>query len=142
MSYSSIHQRFADNLCNDAALDIPQHFLGRNWETILNFWKRIDTLTEEQWEVVAERYEPYHSCDQGKSLLVYNFSTQILSSHNSKNVWYASGTSVVCPYFMNPKRKKAYCGNATGYATLELICMHILFENGHKLLYVPMFDGL
>jgi hypothetical protein len=56
MNYSKTHQRFSTELQNPEALTSPQDFLGPNYETVLNFWWTIDSLTETQWKEVARRY--------------------------------------------------------------------------------------
>ena len=37
-------------------LSNPEKYLGKNYETVLNFWWTIDSLTETQWNEVARRY--------------------------------------------------------------------------------------
>lgn len=37
-------------------LSKPEKYLGPNYELILNFWRLIDRLTEEQWKVINEKY--------------------------------------------------------------------------------------
>jgi hypothetical protein len=56
VNYSKAHQNFSNNLQNPEALTSPQDFLGPNYETVLNFWTFIDSLTEDNWEEVARRY--------------------------------------------------------------------------------------
>jgi hypothetical protein len=34
----------------------PEKYLGKNYETVLNFWWTMDSLTETQWNEVARRY--------------------------------------------------------------------------------------
>jgi hypothetical protein len=56
MQYSKSHQKFAECL-PVRALAEPQEFLGPNYEAVLNFWWFLDTITEEQEEVVRDRYD-------------------------------------------------------------------------------------
>jgi hypothetical protein len=55
MNYSTTHKRFGELSSNPEALTNPQDFLGPNYETVLNFWWTMDSLTETQWNEVARR---------------------------------------------------------------------------------------
>ena len=99
-------------------------FLGPNYETVLNFWKWLDTLTSEQRNVVGIRNRLSVS-DRNK---VDTIATD-------------SAYSVVGGVFAGEACKAAGFG-AFGFATYELIGMHIILERGKKLTFVPMFHGL
>ena len=128
MSYSRIHRRFADNLGRhfhrEDVFDVPMTFLGPNYETVLNFWKWLDTLTREQRNVVDNR--------------------NILSISDRKKVdtiAMESAFSVVGEEFARKACLAAGSGSF-GFATYELIGMHLILEEGEFLTFVPMFDGL
>ncbi len=59
MSSSLILQRFSERIKNPEVLINPQEFLGPNTEKVLEFWERIEKLTQEQLRVVRERYEVF-----------------------------------------------------------------------------------
>ena len=56
MNYSKAHQNFSNRLQKPEALTKPQDFLGPNYQTVLNFWWFMDSLTEGNWNEVARRY--------------------------------------------------------------------------------------
>jgi hypothetical protein len=128
MTYSKTHTTFIEELDNFEALTDPEKFLGPNWETVLHFWKWIDTLSSRQWNEVSLR----------NSNLAY-----VKQQHS----WIASlnatdkaigGRSRVCVFRATYHHYSA----AAPYATFELISMHLLFEEGKTLAFVPLFDGL
>ena len=110
MPISKAHQRFSNRLQNPEALTNPQDFLGPNYETVLNFWWTMDSLTETQWNEVARRYDAldYAAC-------------------------YAA-----CYAAWSAARYAAR--DAARYATYELIGMHTLLNDGKTLLFVPLFN--
>jgi len=133
MTYSKTHHSFAEQVNDLQALVNPEMFLGPNWETVLNFWKWIDTFSEEQWKQVALR------CNH------LNHNTLQLS-------WRASleaadktigGNNRACAYRAIHAVYADYSNTvAAFYATFELIGMHFLLEQGNKLAFVPLFDGI
>jgi hypothetical protein len=56
MSYSKIHQNFANRLQNPEVLTSPQNFLGPNFQAVLDFWMRLDDITEDEWKELACLY--------------------------------------------------------------------------------------
>ena len=124
MNYSKSHQHFANRLNNPEALTNPENFLGPNYETVLNFWKWIDSLSVEQWDVVADRYRNLDPAAW--------YAARSAAWYAARDAaWYAAGNAA------------GYAaGYAAWYATYELIGMHILLEQGKKLTFVPLFDGL
>ena len=116
MNYSKTHQKFSTELQNSKALTSPQDFLGPNYETVINFWWTMDSLTKDQWNEVSRRY----------NALDYA-------------AWYAARNAA-----WNAAGYAAYyaAGDAAGYATYELMGMHILLNDGEDLLFVPLFNDL
>jgi len=53
---STTHQKFADQLGDQTALEYPERFLGPNWKDFLNFWIYLDTLSAEKRKIVSKRY--------------------------------------------------------------------------------------
>ena len=120
MNYSKAHQNFSNRLQNPEALTSPQDFLGPNYETVLNFWWTIDSLTKDQWKEVARRYDA-------------------LDSAAGSAAWYAARNAA-----RNAARYAAVYAawDAAGDATWELIGMHTLLNDGKDLLFVPLFNDL
>jgi len=102
MTYSKAHQNFSNRLNKPEALTNPENFLGPNTQRVIEFWHKLDSLTEKQWSEVADRYLCKNPYDRGSSAT----------------------------------------GAAAREATYEIIAMHLLLEQGKKLIFVPLFDGL
>ena len=130
--HSKTHQRFSNRLQNPEALTNPQDFLGPNYETVINFWWTMDSLTKDQWNEVSRRYNAldYAAWDAGMPA-----------------AWYAAGNAAG-----NAARDAAWdaagyaaysaAGYAAGSATYELMGMHTLLNDGKDLLFVPLFNDL
>ena len=124
MTYSKAHQRFANHLNKPEALTNPENFLGPNYETVLNFWKWIDSLSVEQWKVVADRYRNLDDAAWDAAWVAARDAARDAAWDAAwVAAWYAAWY-------------------AAGSATYELIGMHLLLEQGKKLIFVPMFDNL
>ena len=128
MNYSKTHQRFSTQLQNPEALTKPQDFLGPNYETVLNFWWTIDSLTETQWNEVARRYRALDPAAWDAA----GYAAGSVAG-------YAAG-SVAREAAWSAARDVA--GYAAWYATYELIGMHTLLNDGKTLLFVPLFNDL
>jgi len=124
MTYSKTHQRFANRLNNPEALTNPENFLGPNYETVLNFWRWIDSLSVEQWKVVNDHYR---NLDYAAWIAAWDAAWYAAESAARNAAVYAAGYAA---------------GDAAGAATCELIGMHLLLEQGKKLIFVPLFDSL
>ena len=132
MNYSKSHQLFAEYLENPKALTNPQEFLGQNYETVLNFWKWMDSLNQDQWSIVADRYRNLDPA--ARNVALYTAWPAVRDAARDAALdaaWEAARDAA---------------GGAAGYAaasaTYELMGMHLLLEQGKKLVFVPMFDGL
>ena len=68
MKISTTHQKFADQLDDQTALEYPERFLGPNWADVLNFWLYLDTLSDEDLEIVFNRYLALGCVDPLKDL--------------------------------------------------------------------------
>jgi hypothetical protein len=128
MNYSKAHQNFSNQLQKPEALTSSQDFLGPNYETVLNFWWFMDSLTETQWKEVDRRYNSldyaawYAARDAASSAAWYAAGYAASSA-----AWYAAGYAA---------------GSAAWYATYELIGMHTLLNDGRDLLFIPLFNDL
>ena len=56
MNYSNLHQGVPNKLQSSEVSTEPQNFLGPNYQSVLDFWALLDTLTEQQWIQVIDRY--------------------------------------------------------------------------------------
>jgi hypothetical protein len=105
----------------DAPQDVltnPEKYLGPNWEAVLKFWHHLDTLSDEDFRLILERYWDLDE-DAGISAENNAFKAAIATIR----IDYARVVRDATPRF------------ASGYATLELIGSHKLQEH----VFLPMF---
>jgi hypothetical protein len=119
---SNSHKRFSERLNNPRVLSNPEEFLGPNFETVLNFWLFLDDLSEEQIEVVNERYDDFYDGNRSEWRkardLAYYASEGVVGWRYS----YVSGRAAEDV----TKSEAAY------WATRELIGMHKILEDHQK----------
>jgi hypothetical protein len=128
MPISKAHQNFSTELQNPEALTKPQDFLGQNYETVLNFWWTLDSLTETQWNEVARRYD---ALDYAAWSAALSAARSAAGDAAWDGAWEAAFYAA---------RDAAL--SAAGSATWELIGMHTLLNDGKDLLFVPLFHNL
>jgi hypothetical protein len=144
MNYSKAHQNLSTELQNPEALTNPQDFLGPNYETVLNFWWTIDSLTETQWKEVARRYDALDSAAWDAAWYAAGDAAVSAAGYAAYDAaWYAAGDAAVSAAgdaAVSAARSAAWY--AAGDATYELIGMHTLLNDGENLLFVPIFHNL
>jgi hypothetical protein len=122
MKISRTHQRLSNHLNNPEVLTNPELFLGPNWETVLRFWLYYESLTYEQKDELERRYFAivYNNRIRAENL-AHNVAIEVVGVVNWRPVCWA-----------------------TTYPSLtyELIAMHLLFERGHFLTFVPLIKDL
>jgi hypothetical protein len=129
MKISKAHQEFANALnywyetSKQDALNYPGDYLGLNWEEVINFWLYLDTLTEEQFKVVEQRYFALSSEERHKACCKAWDAAKDATD-------YADVTGINAAY------------NAEQEATYELIGLDKLLERGHQPVFFPMFLNL
>jgi len=128
MKISTAHQRFADLLYHQTALEYiartlplgskntPEYFLGPNWKDVLNFWIYLDTLSAEDLWIVFNRYLALGCVDPLKDL-TRNAAENTIGEYYTLAAWNATPTV------------------ASAHATLELIGSH----NLKSLKFLPLF---
>ena len=127
MNYSKAHQKFSNELQNPEALTSPQDFLGPNYETVLNFWWYMDSLTETQWKEVARRYD---ALDPAARVAAWDAA------------WDAAGYAArVAAGVAAWDAAMSAAWYAARYATYELMGMHTLLNDGKDLLFVPLLTS-
>jgi hypothetical protein len=132
MNYSKTHQNFSTELQNPEALTKPQDFLGPNYETVLNFWWTMDSLTETQWNEVARRYDALDlAAREAARSAALSAAWSAARSAALSAAWSAAWSAA-----------RSAAGYAAGYATWELMGMHTLLNDGKNLLFVPLFGDL
>jgi hypothetical protein len=136
VNYSKAHQNFSNRLHTPEALTSPQDFLGRNYETVLNFWTFMDSLTEDNWKEVARRYD---ALDHAARYAAGNAAGDAAGYAARDAAWYAAGNAAW-------SAAGNAAGDAAGYAarsaTYELMGMHTLLNDGKELAFVLFFNDL
>jgi hypothetical protein len=123
MKISKTHQSLSDYLNNPEVLTNPEPFLGPNWETVLRFWLYYESLTEVQKNELIRRwraidYDTYNRAWE----LARNAAVEVIGRDNWLAVLYVTSFPTAFTY--------------------ELITMHLLFERGHQLTFVPLIKDL
>jgi hypothetical protein len=122
MKISKEHQRLANHLGTEEVLTNPEPFLGPNWETVLRFWLYFESLTFKQMDELDRRYYRLNSSYSSRAWkLAAETSEEIIGNVIDR---FSFSTS----YLLD--------------ATYELIAMHLLFERGHSLTFVPLIKDL
>jgi hypothetical protein len=108
----------------------PEKELGPNYETVLNFWLFLETLSADQVSIIAERYNEServhgfhmdHTCKQVEKVIL-----------NEEELWLRIFDHI---YFTGTTFKIAI-----SWATHELIAMHEFIANGEQIRIIPLFD--
>jgi hypothetical protein len=118
-----IHNRLADKLNNPEVLTNPEKFLGPNYETVLNFWKYVESLDQETHKMIERRF----SSTPLKLDLINRLCDKVFDRLNvdSQHLFLA------CSYLEN---------KAVARATYELILMDQLLDEGYTMTFLPMFE--
>ena len=120
-------------MANDDILSRPEDFLGPNYQTVLNFWMFLDSLSEEQWKEVMKRdvdMEVY---------MVEDASETATDSVRKMFPDFFNGENTHFTLFYN---SNIGAPDTTWDATCELIAMNSLLEEGKSLTFVPLFSNL
>jgi hypothetical protein len=132
MKISKTHQRLANSLqehyriSNQDVLDHPENYLGPNWEALINFWLYLDTLTEEQLKVV----------DRRSSIEEIEIACNKAWNSAESTTEYVHIVASAAYYSVS------YVDAEAQYATLEIVGIEKLLEQGHQPIFFPMFLNL
>jgi hypothetical protein len=118
---SKMHQEVSRRLKDTRVLSHPQEFFGPKYQTVLNFWSKLDLLKEYQWKVIEGVYKDF--CDNKKSeweiATINTFDKTIGEAIAEAEIWVNWGMV-----------------SGVYYATLEII------ENVENPVFLKMFDNL
>jgi hypothetical protein len=129
---SNTQQRLSNQLNNPEVLTNPEPFLGPNWETVLRWWLYRDSLTDEQKRELWRRYDAIDRDARHRAwTLAEDATIEVIGEDNRRVVWY------VVSYLPIIRDVAPYLP-----ITYELISMHLLFERGYQLTFVPLIKDL
>jgi hypothetical protein len=131
--YSTTHQKYAEIMGNENILTQPEDFLGPNYQTVLNFWTFLDSLSEEQWKEVEKRdgdmeVHIVENASEDAAESVRKMLLDFFTGNNSRfDLFYVSNIGA---------------SDTAWDATCELIGMNTLLDEGKSLTFVPLFSEL
>lgn len=120
-------------MSNENILTQPEDFLGPNYQTVLNFWTFLDSLSEEQWKEVEKRdgdteVHIVENASEDAAESVRKMLPDFFTGNNSRfDLFYDS--NIGAP-------------DTAWDATCELIGMNSLLDEGKSLTFVPLFSDL
>ena len=127
---SKTHKHFSELLKNPRVLENPEEFLGENYEAVLNFWMKLDELSEEQLENIEQSFWVFYD-DNGSEL------------DKAEDLAIEASNEVAGEDYANDASWAAYDATKTSVArwtTKELIAMHkILEDQQNPLTFFSMF---
>jgi hypothetical protein len=123
MKITKTLQCLSKYLKNPEVLTNPEPFLGPNWETVLRFWLYWESLTREQRIELIRRYGTIDLDTRSRAYdLASNAATEVIGEDNRHAVFMVAPIPTTI--------------------TVELISMHLLFERGYQLTFVPLIKDL
>jgi hypothetical protein len=129
MKYSIIHQTLINRNTGEDIVDI----LGPNYETVLNFWHYVETISKEECLNIRAEYDANQNVLFEETFSHKRLLEDIVDSITclTENMLWNNCIGRIVSF-------EGCC--IVAWATDELIAMHELFELGHKLLFVPLFN--
>jgi hypothetical protein len=123
MKISNTHKSLSKELNNPEVLTNPEPFLGPNWETVLRWWLYWESLTDEQQVELDRRWCAIDDDTFNRAWgLARNAAIEVIGWDKWREVFMVSPTPEAL--------------------TCELIAMHLLFERGYQLTFVPLIKDL
>ena len=135
MNYSNLHQRVIDKLQSSE----PQNFLGPNYQSVLDFWTLLDTLTKQQWIQVIDRYNAPEDSSKNDGFESAWYAAQDVIGRDTRN-WNVISYAIQDATFSLLWGTRAL--SLIHKTNWELIGMPKLLEEGKSLFFVPLFDNL
>jgi hypothetical protein len=126
MKISKSHDYFARQH-EPESIENPEKFLGLNYLAVLNFWQYLDTLDEQQWLNVIEKYDP------------------ILPRFGAHDNYHSKFVYTNRPFWNNVFDvilDRASVRILVREAAYEIYIMDALFKDGKQLIYLPLFSDL
>ena len=126
MTYSKIHQRLSQILDRSSVLTHPENHLGPNYETVLHFWKYVESLDPNTRYKLLDSYCP---------AILDNVIGQLCDKVKER-LNFESGTLLLACGCLDDFSSELVIARAT----YEIILMDQLLEEGYKMVFLPMFE--
>jgi hypothetical protein len=109
----------------------PEVELGPNYETVLNFWLFLDSLTSEQEETIIAKYAEFdrNNCNAGYAERIVKQAGKVVL--DEQRLWFRVNNKIFAI--------DSWLSLAITWATHELVCMHELIGNGEQMVIIPLF---
>ena len=120
MNYSKIHQILQEEYLSDKIDDHPEQYLGPNYETVLDYWWYLESLSE---IAKIDYYDNSATKPSGYNLFIID-QANLLTDYHQSEAWYATQIAL-------------NIGEWYGWVTVELICMHRILDEGKSFFYLP-----
>ena len=104
---------------SDKIDDHPEQHLGPNYETVLDYWWYLESLSE-----IAKIDYRDNSATKPSGYNHFIIAQANLLATKQAEAWYATQLSL-------------NIGEWYGWVTVELICMHRILDEGKSLFYLP-----
>jgi hypothetical protein len=126
MKTSKIQQALGGLFISD-----PEVELGPNYETVLNFWLFLDSLTSEQQETIIANYIEFdrNKCNAGYAERIVKQAEKVVL--DERELWFR--------VYSKTSDNDSWLRLALTWATHELVCMHELLANGERMVIIPLF---
>ena len=132
MNYSKAHQHLAQWSGTPDVYDNPEKYLGPNYESVLNFWWYLETLTKKQLLELEGKYElEYVQCNNRYDVLADHVE-EILDREKRANAVGVSRSHVRSIIGQFPR--------IPAPVTLELIALQTILDKGEELIFIPMLS--
>lgn len=135
MKISKTHHQLKQILGRAESIVNLPNLLGPNYKTILNFWIFLDTLTQEQWSEINLKYQSLPGETWNNAWSISRLTANRINTYD-RVIYNAVGTSTI----INNGQIWNCARNISRLATRELMCSHVLLEEGKSLVAVPLFE--
>jgi len=126
MTYSKIHQRLSQILDRSSILTHPEEHLGSNYETVLHFWKYVESLD------LITRYKIFVSEEPAINRDVIN---ELCDKVDERLNFESFKLLQACGCLDDFSSELVIAR-----ATYEIILMDQLLDEGYKMVFLPMFE--
>jgi hypothetical protein len=131
MNYSKALTKFLSLHPDSNAIDNLPVYLGTNWETIVNFWSWIDTLTVEQWDAVGAKY-----------MTNRDYVVRSIACDYAEKISYSEDVQYCTWFVATDIGGGDDARTAAILVSYELLALQHLLNSGHKLYCIPLFNDL